>query len=156
MGLDVGKVRIGVALSDPSKVMAQPYQVIHRRGDDAAIQTLLEVAKQTAVERIVVGVPLAQNGSRGPMAQWTGEFARALRRATSIPVIEWDERFSTRQAKRALLQGNVRRKKRKESVDKTAAALILQNYLDAQRGGPSDPEDRDYLRWAMESDHGES
>jgi putative Holliday junction resolvase len=151
MGLDVGHVRIGIALSDSMRVMAQPFRVVPRRGDRVTIENILEIAGENAVDCIVVGVPLARDGSRGPMAQRTAQFARALRAATEIKVVEWDERFSTKQAKRALLQGNVRRKKRKESVDKTAAALILQNYLDAQRAGPPDPEHRDYLGWAMES-----
>jgi len=151
MGLDIGEVRIGVALSDPARILAQPFRVIRRRQDEAAVQAVLDLAKESAVERIVVGVPLAQDGSRGPMARRTAEFAQLLRRAGPIPVIEWDERFSTRQARRALLEGNVRRRRRKESIDKTAAALILQNYLDAQHPGPPDPEHRDYVRWAMEN-----
>lgn len=156
MGLDVGDVRIGVALTDPLRVMAQPYRVVTRRTTETAIEEIVELAKANGIERIIVGIPLAQDASRGPMAQRISEFAQSLRRAIAIPVIEWDERFSTRQATRALRQGKVPRKKRKESVDKTAAALILQNYLDAQRATAPDPEARDYLRWAMEGDDVES
>ena len=88
------------------------------------------------------------------MARRILEFVAVLRRETPVPIVPWDERYSTHQATRALLEGNVRRRRRKETVDKTAAALILQSFLNAEKPGGQNPEDRDYLDWAMESDNG--
>jgi putative Holliday junction resolvase len=155
MGLDVGDVRIGVALSDPLRITAQPFLVVKRSSTEKAISRIAEIVREKSVEKIVVGIPLARDGTHGPMARRILEFVAELRREISIPVISWDERYSTHQANRALLEGNVRRRKRKETVDKTAAALILQSFLDAEGSSGMNPEDRDYLDWAMESDEGE-
>jgi putative Holliday junction resolvase len=155
MGLDVGDVRIGVALSDPLHITAQPFLVLKRSSTEQAIGRIAEIVREKNVEKIVVGIPLARDGTHGPMARRILEFVDELRGKTSVPIVSWDERYSTHQANRALLEGNVRRRKRKETVDKTAAALILQSFLDAGGSGGMSPDDRDYLDWAMESNEGE-
>ena len=134
---------------------AEPFLVVKRSTTQNAIGRIVEIVLENGVEKIVVGIPLARDGTHGPMARRTLEFVEELRRETKVPVVPWDERYSTHQASRALLEGNVRRRKRKETVDKTAAALILQSFLDAEGSGGISPEDRDYLDWAMESDNGE-
>ena len=151
MGLDVGEVRIGVAISDESKILAQPLSLVQRAKSNKYFDEILRIASQNSVERIVVGIPLDQAGDEGPMALRILEFIDQLTSRTSIPVTRWDERFSTLQAQRALREAGMRRKKRRALVDKTAAALILQNYIDAQRGGVVNPDLYDL--WPKENNH---
>jgi putative Holliday junction resolvase len=135
MGLDVGEERIGVAVSDSLKMTAQPYRVVARKDTPRAIREILDIAREKKVERIIVGMPLGLRGDKGVMARRITEFAAQLAEETDIPTEEWDERYSTRVAERALLEGNVSRKRRRQVRDKTAAALILQNYIDSKSGG---------------------
>ena len=135
MGLDVGEERIGVAVSDALKITAQPYRVVPRKDTARAIREILEIAREKKVERIIVGIPLGLRGDKGVMARRITEFAGQLARETDIPTEEWDERYSTRLAERVLLEGNESRRKRRQERDKTAAALILQNYIDSKSGG---------------------
>ena len=133
LGVDVGDKRMGIALSDASGSIASPTDTIERKGQDKDIDRLLELARRQEVDTIVVGLPLSMDGSIGPQAKKVGRFVHALRTKSTIPVMTWDERLTTVGAERALIEGNVSRLKRKKVIDKVAAALILQGYLDSQR-----------------------
>jgi putative Holliday junction resolvase len=133
MGLDVGKVRIGVALSDALHMTAQAHSVIHRTRLKEDLKAIEEIIRDRGVETIVVGLPETLAKRRSQSTEMVEEFTAALQK--SLPeteVIFWDERLTTVQAESVLIQAGTRRKKRKQKVDKIAAALILQNYLDRQ------------------------
>jgi putative Holliday junction resolvase len=133
MGLDLGEVRIGVAVSDPLGMTAQGIEVIRRRSETDDMQRLGELIQQYEVQKIVLGFPKNMNGTIGPRGEITREFADLLKNTFELPVILWDERLSTMAAERMLIEADVRREKRKQVVDKMAAAIILLNYLDSIR-----------------------
>ncbi|GIO98163.1 putative pre-16S rRNA nuclease [Paenibacillus lautus] len=133
MGLDYGDRRIGVAISDVFGWTAQGVEVIERRRDEGELDRIAALVKDNEVGEIVVGLPKNMNGTIGPRGEICMEFASALRESLSLPVHLWDERLSTVSAERTLLEADVSRKKRKQVVDKMAASLILQNYLDSKR-----------------------
>ena len=136
MGLDVGTKTIGVAISDELGLCAYPKLVLRRQGDRKDLATLAELARAEAVVVVVVGWPLALDGKAGPRARRVEGFAQAL--GACLPagtrVELWDERFSTAEAERVLIEGGASRARRKAVIDKQAAALILQGWLDRQRG----------------------
>lgn len=131
-GLDVGDKTIGVALSDAMGWTAQGLEVIRRKGLEHDLARLSEIARQYEVERWVVGMPRNMNGTYGPRADATREFMAILTDKTGLPVESWDERMTTMAAQRTLLEADVSRAKRKQVIDKMAAAVILQGYMDAQ------------------------
>ncbi|ACX63879.1 Holliday junction resolvase RuvX [Paenibacillus lautus] len=133
MGLDYGDRRIGVAISDAFGWTAQGVEVIERRRDEGELDRIAALVKDNEVGEIVVGLPKNMNGTIGPRGEICMEFANTLRESLSLPVHLWDERLSTVSAERTLLEADVSRKKRKQVVDKMAASLILQNYLDSKR-----------------------
>ncbi|EGG35326.1 Holliday junction resolvase RuvX [Paenibacillus sp. HGF5] len=133
MGLDYGDRRIGVAISDVFGWTAQGVEVIERRRDEGELDRIAALVKDNEVGEIVVGLPKNMNGTIGPRGEICMEFANTLRESLSLPVHLWDERLSTVSAERTLLEADVSRKKRKQVVDKMAASLILQNYLDSKR-----------------------
>ncbi|MFE0560137.1 MULTISPECIES: Holliday junction resolvase RuvX [Paenibacillus] len=133
MGLDYGDRRIGVAISDVFGWTAQGVEVIERRRDEGELDRIAALVKDNEVGEIVVGLPKNMNGTIGPRGEICMEFASTLRESLSLPVHLWDERLSTVSAERTLLEADVSRKKRKQVVDKMAASLILQNYLDSKR-----------------------
>ncbi|GAB6929420.1 Holliday junction resolvase RuvX [Paenibacillus sp. JCM 10914] len=133
MGLDYGDRRIGVAISDVFGWTAQGLEVIERRRDGGELDRIAELVKEHEVGEVVVGLPKNMNGTIGPRGEICMEFASTLRESLSLPVHLWDERLSTVSAERTLLEADVSRKKRKQVVDKMAASLILQNYLDSKR-----------------------
>jgi len=135
LGLDVGERRIGAAVSDPEGILAMPLAAIEARSEHEAVERIEALAREHDVERVVVGLPLSLDGSLGPQAQRVKSFADALAERIEIPVVTWDERLSTVAAGRALADAGVKRGKRKKRLDSTAASLILQGYLDRQRGG---------------------
>ena len=132
VGLDVGDATIGVAVADELGLTAQPLSVIRRRALRDDLRHLAEVLVDYSPDRFIVGLPLNMNGTSGPQAQKTQEFADALGRHFGLPVSTWDERWSTRAVTRTLIDAGVRRSKRRRVVDKMAAAFILQGYLDSQ------------------------
>lgn len=132
LGLDYGDRRIGVAVSDAFGWTAQGIEVIQRREDDSHLQRIAELAKLHEAEEVVVGLPKNMNGTIGPRGELCIEFAESLRELLGLPVHLWDERLTTVSAERTLLEADVSRKKRKQVVDKIAAGLILQNYLDSK------------------------
>jgi putative Holliday junction resolvase len=135
LGLDVGERRIGAAVSDPEGILAMPLTAVEARSDNEALERIAALAREHDVERVVVGLPLSLDGSLGPQARRVKSFADALAERIELPVVTWDERLSTVAAGRALAEAGVKRDKRKKRLDSTAASLILQGYLDRQRGG---------------------
>lgn len=129
LGLDPGERRIGVALSDPTGTIASPHSVIDRREVDPAV-VVRNLCEEHGVDLIVVGLPTGLSGHEGPAAEAARAFGTEVSEAVGLPVEYQDERFTTVTAEAALLEGGVRRDKRREVRDKVAAAVILQAYLD--------------------------
>ena len=135
MALDIGSKRIGVAVSDPLRLFAQPVETIGSQGKKKDIARVAELVAERDVGVIVLGLPIRTDGTEGPEAAKTRRFAEAIEEAIDgVTVHLQDERFTTSQADRVLIEGGVRRKKRKEVIDQMAAVLILQSYLDSGRG----------------------
>jgi len=130
LALDHGTRRIGVAVSDETKTIAQPLEYIPADPYPAFAARLKELLAKQEVELILLGMPRNMDGTYGPAAQKVQAFAEALKAETSIPIKLMDEQLTSVMANRVLIQGNVRRDKRKEKVDKMAAAILLQSYLD--------------------------
>ena len=137
LGIDAGERRVGLALSDELRLLASPLTVLDRRraGLSSVLESIAGLAAQEGVRQVVVGLPLNADGSAGPQAQRAERFARLVEQATSLPVQLWDERLSTHQAEAVLrAQGrNTRRARARGEIDAVAAAVILQDYLDAAR-----------------------
>ena len=134
VALDVGDVRIGVAVSDMLGITANPRETYVRKGktfeDD--INYFVKYAKEEDADAFVIGLPMNMDGSEGPRAEVTREFGEALKEASGLQVIYVDERLTTVSAERMLIGADVRREKRKQVIDKVAATIILQSYLDGQ------------------------
>ena len=141
LGLDVGDRTIGVALSDESATLASGLRTIRRAGLKKDLRELAELARGREVGTVVVGLPRSLDGSEGPQARKVQAFVLALKTAVTVPVVTWDERFTTVAAEHALIEGGVSRARRKELVDKVAAVLILQNYLDYLKGAHGEAGD---------------
>jgi len=133
LGLDVGDKTIGVAISDELGWTAQGLEVIRRRKLEDDLLRLVEIIDAYKVDEIVVGLPKNMNGTIGPRAELTMEFTESLKAKVTAPIKLWDERLTTASAERTLIEADVSRKKRKLVVDKMAAMLILQGYLDMKR-----------------------
>ena len=129
LGLDLGDVRIGVAISDPERRMAVPMGTV-RTGAPADLRAIAELVREHDVVLVVVGLPLRLSGERGSAAAKAEGFADALRAVLDVPVVLQDERLSTVEAERALREGGVSGPARRAVVDRSAAAVILQAYLD--------------------------
>jgi putative Holliday junction resolvase len=132
MGLDYGDRNIGVAVSDAFRWTAQGLTVVERRRDGGEVDVLAGLVSEHEVSEIVVGLPKNMNGSVGPRGEISIAFAEQLGQKLGIPVHLWDERLTTVAAERTLLEADVSRRKRKQVIDKMAATLILQNFLDSK------------------------
>jgi putative Holliday junction resolvase len=133
LGLDVGSVRVGVALSDEDGIIASPLDVIEAEAGEV-VAAIGALCNAHGVQQVVVGLPLSMSGGeRGDSARRAKALGKALAERLDVDIVFRDERFSTAAADRSLIGGNVRRAHRKDVVDKVAAALILQGYLDEQR-----------------------
>jgi len=132
MALDVGEVTLGVAISDELGITAQPITTIDRRGIKHDLRSIAELVTKHEIGTIVVGLPLRLSGLVGSSAESALEFAERVRARVNLPVVTWDERYSTMQAERVLLEGDASRRKRREVINQIAAAIILQSYLDSQ------------------------
>lgn len=130
LALDPGTKRIGVAVSDELKMIAQPVEFILAEPFAAFLVRLKELIRDREVELILVGMPRNMDGSYGPAALKAQEFIAVLKTSVTVPIKAWDERLTSAQANRFLIQAGTRRDQRKEKVDKTAAAILLQSYLD--------------------------
>lgn len=133
LGIDIGEKRIGVAMSDIFGSIASPVRVIQRQDIETDIGLINDIIKEYNISEIVAGLPRNMNGSLGQKAAQITEFTDNLKEKINIPVTMWDERLTTVAGERVLLQGNVSRKKRKKVIDKIAACIILQSYLDSLR-----------------------
>lgn len=133
LGLDIGSKRIGIAVSDELGLTAQGKETLVSKGQEADVEQIVKIAMRYQAQEIVVGLPLNMDGTEGTQAKRVRTLIERIRREVSIPVREWDERLSTVAAERALLEADVSRSKRRKVIDKLAAALILQTYLDRQR-----------------------
>ncbi len=136
--MDFGSKTVGVAVSDPLFVTAQGIEIIRRKEENKQRRTLArieELIEEYGVFEIVLGLPVNMNASEGERVEKTREFADRLMRRTGLPVSFWDERLTTVEADRTMMEAKVRRQDRKDYVDKIAAVLILQGYLDARAAG---------------------
>ena len=134
MGLDYGSKTVGVAISDPLCITAQGIETIWRKDDNKLRRTcarIEELIREYEVERIVLGLPKHMNNDMGERAERALEFAEMIRRRTGLEVVMWDERLTTVEAERTLIENKVRRENRKQYIDKIAAVFILQGYLDS-------------------------
>ena len=132
LAIDHGTKRMGIAISDELKMMAHPAEFILAEPFSDFLTRLKELLRDKEVEMILVGMPRNMNGSYGPAALKVQDFVAALKGAVTVPIETWDERLTSAQANRFLIEGNVRREQRKEKVDKMAAAILLQSYLDSR------------------------
>lgn len=130
LALDYGTRRIGVAVSDETKTIAQPLEYIPAEPFADFLARLKKILAEKEIDLILIGLPRNMDGSYGPAAQKVQAFSEELKKEISVPIKMWDERLTSSMANRILIQGNVRRDKRKEKVDKMAAAILLQSYLD--------------------------
>ncbi len=133
MGLDFGSKTVGVAISDPLFTIATPLEIIRRKEENKLRKTLARIEElivEYEVGEIVLGLPLNMNDTEGERVFLTAEFKEKLERRTGLPVHSWDERLTTVEADNAMMEAGIRRENRKEYVDKIAAALILQGFLD--------------------------
>ena len=135
LGLDVGEKTIGLALSDTTLTVASPMATIRRGKFAADAERLGRIAAEQGVGGLVLGLPINMDGSEGPRCQSVRQFARNLLARLPLPLAFWDERLSTAAVTRTLLEADMSRKRRAETVDKLAAAYILQGALDAARQG---------------------
>lgn len=131
LALDPGERRIGVAISDELKMIAQPLEFISAQPFNTFLERLKELLRTKEVELVVVGMPRNMDGSYGESAQKVKEFVMVLKEAITIPVKTWDERLTTVQAQRLLRESSVKKRKHRQRVDQSAAAILLQSYLDS-------------------------
>jgi putative Holliday junction resolvase len=131
LSLDIGKRKIGMAISDVLGITAQPVETILRDTTKNDFTRIKEIARDMNVTKIIVGLPLNMNGTIGSRAKETYSFVEKLKCELEIPIQLWDERLTTLGAQRILLKADMSRKKRKKLDDKIAAQLILQSYLDS-------------------------
>ena len=130
LALDIGDRRIGVAVSDPTGLLARPLTVISRKGIDCDVNAILQLVNEQSAGKIIVGLPLSLNGSVGPQAVKVKDFAEKLSTSLAIPIELRDERFSTASVKEQRTLAGAKKKKRRAPDDAEAAAVILQGYLD--------------------------
>lgn len=140
MALDIGSKRTGVAMSDELRLISSPHTTIEARNRKEWLEKIAEIVEEMDVGSVLVGLPLNQHGEEGEDAQAIQKYIAALRERLNVPVIEWDERFTTVQAENLLVSADVSRGKRKQVIDKVAAAIILQSYLDSLHFHAADPD----------------
>ena len=136
MGLDFGSKTVGVALSDPTGLIASPLEIIEREREDKLRKTfsrIEELIEEYKVTKIVLGLPLNMDSSEGERVRKTEEFKEALERRTGLEIVLWDERLSTVEAHDIMTEAGVKGIDRKKFVDKIAASIILQGYMDSQK-----------------------
>jgi putative Holliday junction resolvase len=135
LGLDVGDKRIGVAVSDELRKIAQPVQTVERTSTPKDFQAIAEIADQYEAASVVVGLPIRLDGTSSPQTEKVREFIKQLKRYITIPVVSWDERLTTTAAEASLIEADVSRKARRKIIDSVAAQLMLQHFLDCS-GSP--------------------
>ena len=130
-GLDVGERTIGIAVSDLLGITAQGLDTVRRSDLETDLEQVVNIVKDYEVNLVVIGLPKNMNNTLGPSADRAREFGEELSKRVDVKIKYWDERLTTVSAQRTLLEGDVSRKKRKQVVDKIAAVMILQNYMDS-------------------------
>ena len=133
LAVDPGSRRVGLAVSDPTATIAQPLATLDAEPQDTLALRLAETARLNEVKRIVVGLPRQLDGSMGAAARSARALAHALRKASGLPVELVDERLTTAMAERSMIEGGVRRSRRRATIDQVAATLLLQSHLDSKR-----------------------
>jgi putative Holliday junction resolvase len=133
LAVDYGEKRIGLAVSDELGITASPLMTLVRRSDDETVRQIAQLASKLRVTQIVVGLPRRTDAQEGEMERKVKAFAEKLRQAISVPVVLFDERFTTRIAEQVLLEADLSRRKRKQVRDRLAAVILLQSFLEAQR-----------------------
>lgn len=131
LGIDYGTRRLGLALSDPLGITAQPFSTMERTSKKREVEKLKEIISEYEVEQIVIGLPTGMNGSPGKLWDEVQQYITLLERTLGLEIHGWDERLTTTEAERMLIGADVSRKRRREVTDKIAAAIMLQAYLDA-------------------------
>jgi putative Holliday junction resolvase len=131
LGIDYGTRRIGLAVSDEAGLISFPLRVLENKEPQKVIAEIKRIIKEKTVAEIIVGLPLNLDGSKGMAAVAVERFITTLKEHIDVPVDAWDERLSTRMAERAMIEGGLSRKRRKQSIDQATAQIILQSYLDA-------------------------
>ncbi len=129
IALDIGDVRIGVAVSDLMRIIANPRETYVRKDEDADIAYFIELAKKEEADTFVVGLPINMDGTEGPRVEICRAFGEKLKEKSGLKVEYQDERLTTVTAERMLIEADVRREKRKQVIDKVAATIILESYL---------------------------
>ena len=141
MGLDYGSKTVGVAISDALYITAQGIEIVRRESENKLRKSLArieELIKEYEVEKIVLGLPKNMNGTIGDRAEKSLAFKETLERRTGLPVVMWDERLTTVEAHRTMMEAGIRRENRDKYVDEIAAIYILQGYLDSERNKQHD------------------
>jgi putative Holliday junction resolvase len=133
LAVDYGEKRIGLAVSDELGITASPLMTLVTRSDDETVRQIAQLASKLRVTQIVVGLPRRTDAQEGEMERKVKAFAEKLRQAISVPVVLFDERFTTRIAEQVLLEADLSRRKRKQVRDRLAAVILLQSFLEAQR-----------------------
>ncbi len=134
LSLDYGRRRIGVAVSDPLGVTAQPFNTWEGLEYNQIVEKIGTLIRQIGIEKIIIGLPLTLKGEKGQSVKKVEQFAMKLKSSISVPVVLWDERFTSVQAKRILHQADEKPSHKKGKVDLIASVLLLQNYLEFQEG----------------------
>jgi putative Holliday junction resolvase len=133
MGLDIGSHTIGVAISDELGITAQGLKTLRRKSMEEDLKEIATIIRQFEIDKIVVGLPKKMDGTLGTQAEIVFQWIEVLKDKIHVPVVTWDERLSTVGASKVLLEADLSRKKRKKVIDKVAAVLILQGYLEQSR-----------------------
>lgn len=133
MGIDFGKARIGIALSDPLSIIASPFQTYVRVSFEKDLKYLSNLIKEKNIDTVVFGLPLQMDGEEGQMAKDTRFFADSLKEHNNVKIVFEDERLTSVEAEELLIKANVKRKERKMLIDKIAAQIILEQYLERRR-----------------------
>lgn len=133
MALDYGEVRIGVAMTDLMRLIASPFETYVRKSLDQDLNHICALINNNSVKTVVVGLPLNMDGTEGERAQKTREFVDVLKKKTNVEFVFQDERLSSVSAEELLLEGGMKRKDRKQNIDKVAAAIILESYLNSKK-----------------------
>lgn len=135
LALDLGEKRIGVALSDETRLLASSHSVIQRSSRKADFAAIADIVGKKGVTQLLVGLPLQMDGSDGPIARWVRDYAAHLAGEVGLPYVLWDESFTTKQAQASMRRRGKKAKQQRQWVDAVAAAFILQSFLDASYDG---------------------
>ena len=142
VALDIGDVRIGIAVSDFMNIIANPRETYVRKGEEQDLDYFIKVAKENEADTFVIGLPINMDGTEGPRVEICRAFGEKLREKSGLNVEYQDERLTTVSAERMLIEADVRREKRKQVIDKLAATIILQSYLDRMAFKKNNPGDK--------------